>query len=101
MPEKAISSSPFLSIADKRPETAFCAEFYQNRDRRCPAADLCHLVRYNGICAELRCLLFPPITVEQATEERNLLYFTVCILRIRQNHSTIKSGMGAVVIPIL
>ena len=32
--------------------------------------------------AELRCLLYPAIAVEQTTGERNLLYFAVSILRI-------------------
>ena len=39
--------------------------------------------------------------MEQTTEERNLLYLTVSILRIWQYHSATKSGMGTIVIPIL
>ena len=53
------------------------------------------------IWADLWCLLYSAISVEQTTEERNLLYFSVCILRIWQYHSAIKSGMRSVVIPIL
>ena len=37
--------------------------------RRCPAADLRHLVRYNGICADLRCLFYPAIAVKQTAKE--------------------------------
>ena len=36
----------FSQNADKRPETAFCAAFYQNLGRHSPAADLRHLLHY-------------------------------------------------------
>ena len=55
--------------ANKRAETARCAEFFWNQDTRCPAADLRHLMRYNGICAELRCLPHPEVTVKQTAEK--------------------------------
>ena len=35
---------------------ALCAEFFQNRDRCHPAADLRHLVRCKGDCAEITLL---------------------------------------------
>ena len=58
--------------------------------------------QYVGIdCAELRGLPNSSITMEQTAEERNLLYLSVSVPRIRQHHSAIKSGMGTVVIPIL
>ena len=41
------------------PETAFCAEFCRNRDRRCPAADLRHLLRCKGDCRGITLLALP------------------------------------------
>ena len=45
--------------ADKRPETAFSAEFLQNQDTRCPAADLRHLLRCKGDCRGITLLALP------------------------------------------
>ena len=41
------------------PETALCAEFCRNRDRRCPAADLRHLVRCKGDYRGITLLALP------------------------------------------
>ena len=52
------------------------------------------------IVGELRCLLYPAITMEQTAEERNLLYLSVSVLRIWQYHSAIEPCVGGVVIPV-
>ena len=49
---------------------------------------------------KLRCLLYPAVAVEQTAEERNLLYFSVCVLSVWQNHISVESSVGAVVVPV-
>ena len=74
--------------------------FAENKTRVTLRYNLPHLqckVFQNHLCR----LADSAITVEHSTEEWNLLYLSVSILWIWQNHSAVKSGMGAVVIPIL
>ena len=53
-----MSLADFLQIL-KSPKTAFCAKFCQNRHRRCPAADLRHLLRCKGECVKITLLALP------------------------------------------
>ena len=89
--------SPRLRLASP-PAYYLPTAFIEQMANHC---DLCHFVRYKGNCSELRCLLHAAVAMKQTTKKWNLLDFAVCILRIRQHHSAIKSGVGAVVIPIL
>ena len=59
MPKKAIRSYLFSAERQQTPRNGFlCRVLLKSGHARCPAADLRHLVRYKGDCAELRCLLY-------------------------------------------
>ena len=59
----------FLQNAAKHPETAFRAEFYQNRDTLTQQLTFASPVRYKGNWVELRCLLYTAMAVEHTAEE--------------------------------
>ena len=82
---------------EHRPLNALIQNFYQN----CPAV---HQLTGNTQPPQkdrIRCLLYPAVTGEQTSKERNLLYLAISVLRIWQHHFAIKSGVGEIVIPIL